>query len=236
MGELIKKLFNKIIMKKVDELTDKIICVEIEEDKKNYEKEEKIKNYVYDKSNPVTEDMLKAQDYSNVPKPVIINPDGIVTILILDDVPYTDLLYQSDFKDIERIYGINIEQTCKIVKCLGDQAGYMAYKYAVLENNKIDIGILDITLGHRIKIMNEWYMEFDGIDVAIQLKKHNPYFEFVLSTAHTTNLENYSIKNYNDKCIKNLGHDLNKVYLNKNSTRYEKLYDFFYMCSVEHKS
>ena len=49
---------------------------------------------------PLTRDILETYDYTNIPNPVIVgNQDG-KTILLMDDIPYTDILFKLDFKNI----------------------------------------------------------------------------------------------------------------------------------------
>lgn len=183
-----------------------------------------LREYVSDKTNSPTHDMFKNIDWSKVPDPEIDNPDAKESILLLDDINFTDMLYEEDFNKIKKNNNLDITKEYKLVKCLGEQAGFMAYKYSVINKNSVDFGILDITLGNRIKINDEWMMELDGIDIAKYLSEVNPNFKYVLCTAHTLNKSASTIKTYNEKCKKIFGYEMDQVYLNKNIDRYETIY------------
>ena len=187
----------------MNKIKDKILQIY----KKIFKKEENnisskpnkdIMDFIYDKTNSPTAEMMNRIDYNVIGKPEIINPEQEKTILLLDDIPYTQLLYLEDAKKIKEEYGLDVHKDFKIVRCLGPNAGFLAYKYFVIDKNKCDYGILDITLGHRVNVTGSWFMELDGIDIANYITKLNPNFKFLLCTAHT---------------------------INKNSDRYKKMYE-----------
>lgn len=184
-----------------------------------------IVDYVSDKTNTPTHEIMSKIDYSNIGEVEIINPNGTKTILTLDDIPYTSFLYYEDASKIKEKYQLDIYNTFKVVRCLGPNAGLLAYKYFVIDKNPVDYGILDITLGQRINVTGSWYMELDGIDIAKYLREINPNFKFVLCTAHTVNKTNYIINTYNKKCLKIFKQELDSFYLNKNSDRYINIYN-----------
>lgn len=184
-----------------------------------------IMEYIYDKTNSPTHEMMNKINYDKIGEPEIINPQGEKTILLLDDVPYTQLLYLEDVKKINTEFNLDVYQKFKIVRCLGTNAGFLAYKYFIIDKNPCDIGILDITLGHRVNVTGSWFMELDGIDIAKYISVLNSDFKFLLCTAHTINIDNYIVNNYNKKCIKFFDKELINFYLNKNSDRYISIYN-----------
>ena len=185
-------------------------------------------DYIYDKTNSPSKDMMSKIDFSQIPDPQIVgNLEADKTIILLDDIPYTEMLYFEDIKKVKNEYNYDVYEKYKIVRCLGPNAGFIAYKYFVLNKNPCHIGILDITLGHRVHVTGGWYMELDGIDIANWISNLNPEFDFVLCTAHTINKENYIVNTYNRKCKKLFNRELDYYYLNKNGERYKKLYNKF---------
>lgn len=171
---------------------------------------------------PLTRDILETYDYTNIPNPVIVgNQDG-KTILLMDDISYTDLLFKLDFKNIKSQYNLDIMETYKVVKCFGRDAGFMAFKYAVLDNNRIDYGIFDLTIGHTVKYENT-ILNVDGIDICFNIKNNNPGLKYVLCTAHSLNKNSPTILKFTDKLKNGLNDKLVDVYMNKNSDRLHRL-------------
>lgn len=217
-------------MEKIKVLKDKVMNLY----KKFFKKEKTIistkpnkdlMDFMYDKTNSPTDEMMSRIDYESIGEPEIINPEGNKTLLLLDDIPYTQLLYMEDVKKIKNEFDFDIYKEYKIVRCLGPEAGFLAYKYFVIDKNPCDIGILDITLGHRVNVTGSWFMELDGIDIAGYITKLNNNFKFLLCTAHTMNKNNYMVNTYNNKCKKIFGKELDAYYLNKNSDRHISIYD-----------
>lgn len=186
--------------------------------------DKKVMDYIYDKTNSPTHEMMLKMDYSNLGEVEIVNPDKKKTILTLDDILYTDMLYREDVRKIKEKYGLDVYNDYKVVRCLGPNAGLLAYKYFIIDKNPCDYGILDITLGQQINVTGSWFMELDGIDIAKYILELNPNFKFVLCTAHTINKTNYIVNTYNNKCKKVFGKELDAFYLNKNSERFETIY------------
>ena len=151
--------------------------------------------------------------------------DKNITILILDDIPESITLYNSDFLRIGKRYNKNILEDLKIVYTIGRPAGYIAYKYIIEYPNTINYAILDITLGYIIKLEDGEYIELDGIDIAIYLLRHNTNIKFLFSTAHTLNRRNPTMEYYFKKFESETGLNIEDYYLNKNSDRAEKIYN-----------
>ncbi|MGE3593804.1 MAG: hypothetical protein AB7G52_15100 [Arcobacter sp.] len=174
------------------------------------------------------DEIMESMDYSTYKDPVIINKDNDKTLLILDDINVSMALYESDFNRIKRTYSKDIKNDFKVVNVIGTTAGFMAHKYIVVNNNKIDYAILDITLGYIVKLNNGEYLEFDGIDIAIDILKSNQGAKFLFSTAHTLNRRNPTMEYYFSKFETATGLNIEDYYLNKNTDRAEKIYHMLY--------
>lgn len=157
-------------------------------------------------------------------EPKIDNPDGKKTIIIVDDVEYTEILYNGDLNIVKQRYGQDFLDDYKIVWCLGEDAGYIAYDYVVNKNNKVDIGILDITLGHSL-VTENGRIAVDGIDIGMYITEVCPEFLFVLCTAHTCDKTNQIVSKYMKKTEKYFNKTLESLYLNKNNRTPESFYN-----------
>lgn len=175
----------------------------------------------------LVEKAILATNLNLVPSPEIINPEGSKSILFLDDIQHTEILYTGDIRKVKEEYNLEIDRDFKIVMCLGEKAPLIAYKYAVSNNNKIEYGILDITLGCHYNL-NGRLVTVDGIDIAILLKRCNPDFKFLLCTAHTLNKTNTVVLRYREKLINHFGFDLESYYLNKNDREPYKIKGLLY--------
>ena len=226
--ETIMKMVSKFVVKKVqDKLTEVT-----KEDNKEVKEDITHTEPLIDNKTVVTKEIMEQYDYSSIPEPEILNPDAPRTAILVDDILFTDIMYRHDLKKMTAQYGCAPYQDYKMVKCLGDYAGFQAYKYVVLEGNKIDVGVLDLTLGHNFCIQDRLCTEVDGVDIAYHIKQACPDFKFLLCTAHTMNLNNSTIERYYNKLKDSLGIDLRSVYINKNSYRVDKFYQLLY--SHEH--
>ena len=222
--ETIMKMVSKFVVKKVqDKLTEVT-----KEDNKEVKEDITHTELLNDNKTVVTKEIMEQYDYSSIPEPEILNPDAPRTAILVDDILFTDIMYRHDLKKMIAQYGCAPYQDYKMVKCLGDYAGFQAYKYVVLEGNKIDVGVLDLTLGHNFCIQDRLCTEVDGVDIAYYIKQACPDFKFLLCTAHTMNLNNSTIERYYNKLKDSLGIDLKHVYLNKNSYRVDKFYQLLY--------
>ena len=196
---------------------------------KNNNIKENIDNLIEDEKNKLLsiEEKLKLVDFSIYDDPKISNIKEEPVLLILDDVPDSEILYNIDFKNMERKYNFNPYKEMKVVKCLGATAGFKAFKYINKPENKIDYAVLDITLGFSIKLKTGDVLELDGVDIAIEILKRNPKAKIIFCTAHTMNSRNPIMKYYIDKYYDYTGKDISKCAVYKNSNRMEELYKQF---------
>lgn len=162
-------------------------------------------------------ELIARIDFSTVPDPVVTNPDSGKTLLILDDIVESKLMYNTDFSKIKRKYKLDVNNDFRIVYANGSKAGYIAYRYIMDVNNPIDIALLDITLGGVIKFEDGNYIEIDGVDIAIELYKRNPDIKFVFATSHTLNRGASDMMYYFDKFEEATGENLCRHYLDKNN-------------------
>lgn len=218
-----KDLTKDIIKEKLTKLSNK----DVENTEEPIELEEVDDSKNFDSNFPLSFDIISTYDFDKVPSPNILNPEGKKTILLVDDIPYTKLLFKSDFKNIDTLYDKKINEDYKIIECFGNKAGWIALKYALIEENTVNFGIFDITLGHVLKY-NERAFEIDGIDIACNIYNKFPTMKFLLFTAHSLNKKSSVISKYENKIINGLNIRLEDVYLNKNSNRINKLYNLLY--------
>jgi len=179
------------------------------------------------------EDMVGDIDYTAYPDVAITNPTGKRKLFILDDIPETQILYASDFDIIEKKHNKNIRKDFKIVKALGRTAGFTAHKYLVIEDHaKIDFAMLDLTLGYVIPVGEGEFIEFDGIDVAIDILEKNPDAKIIFLTAHTIDIKNSAvvpvIKMYSEKYFEYTGLDLLKQCVPKDGDRVSAVIELLY--------
>lgn len=191
------------------------------------QEQEPVEEDIYKVDYPVPAELLNTYDFNNLPKVDITNPEGKKTFLMVDDIPYTKLLFQQDFRTIETLYNKSIVDDFKIVECFGNKAGWQAYKYAILDGNPVDYAMFDITLGHVLKHKDD-VLDIDGIDIAYNIVNKYPELKFLLFTAHSLNRESVIINKYITKFENGLGKNVEDNYLNKNSTRYDIIYNLLY--------
>lgn len=172
--------------------------------------------------------LLANIDYSNVLEPSIVNPTCNKTLLVVDDYELTKVLYANDFDKIKDEYGVSPREDFKIVRCLDSESGLQAFKYIMMDKNKVDYALLDLTLGCVVKLEDNRFVEIDGATLAIWIMKSNPNAKVKFVTMHTMNDENHIVKGYINK-LRTAGIDLVANYISKNSLqRYKELYEFLY--------
>lgn len=137
----------------------------------------------YTNSEIVTDkaEILHKIDLKAVGDPFIMNSNGSKTLLVVNDIPTTLKLLELDFKSIKTEYHKDIMNMYKIVVCSGRHANLMAYKY--LLNNQVDKALLDIILSDSIIRMDDTFIEFNGFDIAEEIKKRNSDSEIGIYTS-----------------------------------------------------
>lgn len=175
--------------------------------------------------------LLNRIDFSHYQTPAIQNDVADKkTLLILDDIGMSKKLYSFSFNYIKRYYGKDIENDFKIIWALGDTAGFDALKYLVIDGNKVDFAMLDITLPeHLVKFDDGNYIEIDGIDVGLEALKNNPACKVAFTTVHTYDLTSETVKDCHERFYAATNQNLEKYFLNKNSDdRAQKIYRLLY--------
>jgi hypothetical protein len=174
------------------------------------------------------QDGVEEIDYDKYPNPEIIDNGSDKTILFLDDMVNMWFLYDLDIHEIKDKYKKDVYEDFNIIKCFGREAGFTAHKFIFKNYKKVDFAILDITLGYGVKLLNGEYVEYDGIDVFLELYKRNPDMKFLFCTAHTLNIKNPTVGYFFKKFESETGLKFKDHYLNKNSKRSEAIYKLLY--------
>ena len=164
-------------------------------------------------------------NYDMIADPVIYgNKDSKKAFLIMDDLEDVFFLYETDFKNIKKTLGYDILNEFKIVKCSGDDAGFIADKYLVDSKDDIVIALLDITLGKIIKLHSGEVLTFDGVDIALTIMDKYPKCQIKFCSAHRLNKKNPEIHSFISKFEDNTGCMIEDYYFSKNSNRVDYIY------------
>lgn len=164
----------------------------------------------------VTE-LINQVDYEKYPDPEILNPDGDITVLYMDDLQEFMEVNMMDLETIQERYLETEEEKAlfkrlKFVKCTGLYAGQIAIKY--LLKNKVDKALLDLTLGKEpIEFPNGQILDINGTDVAIELYKHYKDVQIGICTSHTLNKNNPQYHEYMSNFEKYTGEDIMDHYI-----------------------
>lgn len=212
---IIRKIFSFLYTNKID--THEVLS--------------KVSNIVLEKESTkvikTREEILKEINLDNYQDEVYLNEfkEGRPTILILDDLPSTEILYSIDFRNIKEEFELDIENKFNIIMIYNRKAGFAALKF-LKKNIKIDYAILDITIDSLEKFDNGDFLDLDGIDIGIELHKINPNVKIKFSSAHTLNIKNNLMLEYITKYEGYFKNSITEHSIDKNSTRYKVLYNF----------
>jgi len=117
--------------------------------------------------------------------------EGKPYILIMDDF---EGMVQLVKDELQRVQCCNIREDYNIILSMGQYAAFKVERFLKEPNRTIDIAILDITLGGVID-----GVEYDGVDIAIMLKTHNPNCVIKFLTGHALNKHNPEIFKFIEK-------------------------------------
>lgn len=140
---------------------------------------------------------------------------GEKNILVMDDIPETSLLTTILFKDINKITEQDIYKDYTIHYAFGPHAAVKAIK--TINNNKIDVALLDITLGEMVTLPDGSKIEIDGVDIALYILDKYPTAKVLFLSAHSLNMKNPLMKYYYNKFISNTNLNIEDFYVNKAS-------------------
>lgn len=189
-----------------------------------------VSNIVKVKEEKVTkerDEILKDVDLSLYQDEVYINEykEGRPNLLILDDLPSTEILYSIDFRNIQEEHNFDITEKFNVIMIHGRKAGFAGLKF-LTKNIKIDYAILDITIDSLEKFDNGDYIDLDGVDIAIELHKLNNNVRLLFSSAHTMDIRNSLMLEYITKYENYFKKSIIENSLDKNSIRYNRLFKF----------
>ena len=169
-------------------------------------------------------EIIDSIDYSKFKSLEYVNTKQ-KTLLLVDDIEISEFLYKADFDGLLSMYKLDVMKEYNYVKALGPVCGYSAINFIRTSEVLITHAILDLTLGHIEIVSDGTYIEVDGVDIAIELYKHNPDVKILFSTAHSLDNKNSTVKYYFNKLQEATGRSLLDLYLNKNGDRKDSLYN-----------
>lgn len=138
---------------------------------------------------------------------------GEKNILVMDDIPETSILTTILFKDINKITGRDIYKDYTVHYAFGPNAA--AKSINTINNNKIDVALLDITLGEMVSLPDGSKIEIDGVDIALYILDKYPTAKVLFLSAHSLNMKNPLMKYYYNKFINNTNLNIEDFYVNK---------------------
>lgn len=105
----------------------------------------------------------------DIPDPIITNPNGRKTILLVNDIPGMLEVFNLELDELELKYNLNVSSEYKIVICTGLYANLVAYKY--IKENNIDIAFIDVVATESVTYINNKVIEYNGVNLAEQIKE-----------------------------------------------------------------
>jgi CheY-like chemotaxis protein len=108
---------------------------------------------------------------------------------------------------------------CDVISSYGGHSGYNAVSYVsnLPKGKRVELAILDITLGMAVRFDADNFIMLNGIDVAKKIKEKFPDVLIIFLTSHSMNESNPTIKEYMNQCQRDLGVDIMSLYVHKNS-------------------
>jgi len=149
------------------------------------------------------------------------------SLLVLDDQVG---VVNTVIGELEEIEGIDIHEEFNVLASSGKYAAFGIEKFmSEPACQNIQLAFVDITLGGIID-----GIEYDGIDVAKELKKNNPHCEVYFLTGHTMNSKVSVIFDYVNKFKDYFGSDIDELEIENGQEKYvhiipkssNRLYEF----------
>ena len=148
-------------------------------------------------------------------------------ILIMDDSKGMVDVIKDDLVNISKLNNPFDLSNYNLIEASGIFAAFSVRDFLV--SNKIDIAILDISIGG-VVFNNGINEELDEVDIAHMIISGNPKARIVICSGHTLNRKNPEIYKFINKFNSNFDRDISEYYVNKNShTRPDKLVEL--LCS-----
>ena len=171
---------------------------------------EKTVNNIKENSTDKKYDTLTKIDLSRYKDEEYLNPYDVnkKTIILVDDLTATKVLYEIAFSEIKRRHKIDVTEDYNIVFFFGKNVGFSVIKFLSKDIN-IDYAILDITIDTLAKFDDE-YIELDGVDIAIAIANKNPNTKIMFNSAHTMNPRNLTVSEFIEKYKKHFKDDMYK--------------------------
>lgn len=187
---------------------------------------EKTVNNIKENSTDKKYDILTKIDLSRYKDEEYLNPYDVnkKTIILVDDLPATKVLYEIAFNEIKRRHKIDVTKDYNIVFFFGKNVGFSVIKFLNKDIN-IDYAILDITIDTLAKFEDE-YIELDGVDLAIAIANKNINTKIMFNSAHTMNPRNLTVSEFIEKYKKHFKDDMYKYTIDKLVDMNQAIYNF----------
>ena len=198
---------------------------------KNFFNKEHNSDKEYIDSSEIDTDVVESFDYDTMDDVEYLSEDidEKDVLLLVDDLEDQFFLYEMDFKNIKSKFDCSIYDEYLVCKSSGEMAGFSAIKF-INNTDRLDVAILDITLGKSIKLSNGEYIDIDGVDIGLSILKKFPRCKVVFCSAHPLNRRNPDIHSFMMKWEDSTGIRMEDVYFNKNSDRHKYIYDLLDKC------
>lgn len=187
---------------------------------------EKTVNNIKENSTDKKYDILTKIDLSRYRDEEYLNPYDVnkKTIILVDDLPATKVLYEIAFNEIKRIHKVDVTKDYNIIFFFGKNVGFSVIKFLNKDIN-IDYAILDITIDTLAKFDDE-YIELDGVDIAIAIANKNATTKIMFNSAHTMNPRNLTVSEFIEKYKKHFKDDMYKYTIDKLVDMNQAIYNF----------
>lgn len=187
---------------------------------------EKTVNNIKENSTDKKYDILTKIDLSRYRDEEYLNPYDVnkKTIILVDDLTATKVLYEIAFNEIKRIHKVDVTKDYNIIFFFGKNVGFSVIKFLNKDIN-IDYAILDITIDTLAKFDDE-YIELDGVDIAIAIANKNVSTKIMFNSAHTMNPRNLTVSEFIEKYKKHFKDDMYKYTIDKLVDMNQAIYNF----------
>ena len=189
---------------------------------------EKTVNNIKENSTDKKYDTLTKIDLSRYKDEEYLNPYDVnkKTIILVDDLTATKVLYEIAFSEIKRRHKIDVTEDYNIVFFFGKNVGFSVIKF-LNKGINIDYAILDITIDTLAKFDDE-YIELDGVDIAIAIANKNTTTKIMFNSAHTMNPRNLTVSEFIEKYKKHFKDDMYKHTIDKLVDMNQAIYNFLF--------